>query len=364
MSKAFACTLSALLTVLCVVRGAYAQDLERLRFRADSLADEWREARTLLVLKDSLRRTSLPPTMEQYQAGALTVIADPSRLPFERATAAAWVLLDSLYGDAAGGVAGKPVVVRVLEPGARDTRPQTGLRVPRNIPLGDLTRVIVRAAQVPRGDPALAAWLGAPLLPGDDPRREREVIYIELVTSPAPIVRTCHAGDLKACADALGFVPSEQRIARWWTADGRRRVVTTHFAQYFLSRPATRALALACTEAGADSACTRLLEGVDPATLPRPFSPAASLSLARLALDFGGRGAYQRLLADAASPLPARLAAASGVPFDSLLSTWHARMLASRPERVAVPWWSLALAITWTGIFGLCATRSSRWRVA
>jgi hypothetical protein len=96
--------------------------------------------------------------------------------------------------------------------------------------------------------------------------------------------------------------------------------------------------------------------------LPRPLSPGASLSLARLAFAEGGRGAYARLLADSTAPLAERLAAAAQSTPDALLALWHKRMLAARPAQVTTPWWGVSLAIAWVGVFGATALRSSRWR--
>src|SRR3990172_9135139 len=80
---------------LCVVRGASGQELGRLRFRADSLALMWRDARMRADLHDSVKRDAPPPNMERVQAGALTVLADPSRLPLGQAVRDAWVQLDA-----------------------------------------------------------------------------------------------------------------------------------------------------------------------------------------------------------------------------------------------------------------------------
>lgn len=346
------------------VGGTSAQDIPRLEHRADSLAELWRDAQLVVTIQDSLRRTSLPITMERYAAGPLVVIADPSRLPMARATTAAWQLLQDYYGDAAALVAGHPVVLRVSTEVSRAPNDGGWLVVPKDLALADLTRAIARGAAVPRGDRALRDWLGMLLLPGDDPPRERSVVYVELVTAPTSVARRCFGGDRAACADALGLVPLEGAPARWWTANERRRIAAATYGTYFYrSRPALRDLATTCLERGADSACLRLLESVDPGTWPRPLSPSARAVLVRLALDHGGSGAYLRLVTDSTTAVPARLADIAGVPIDSLVDEWLQVVTSSRPKPVAVPWGNAVVALIWFGILMGSALRSSRWRL-
>lgn len=349
----------------CVVRGASGQDLQRLRHRADSLAEQWRDAQLVVTIEDSLRRTSLPATMERFEAGPLVVLADPSRLPLRQATADAWRLLQEFYGDAAALVAGHPVILRVVDELTRTPNLGKDVRVPKKLPLEDLTRLIARTAAVPRGDRALLDWLGMSLVPGDDPPRERSVVYVELVTASASVARRCHAGALAACADALGLLPLDGAPERWWTAAERRAVVVATYASYyFRNRPALRALTTACVERGADTACVRLLEGVDRGTWPRPLSPAARAVLVRRALERGGRGAYLALIGDSTTAVPARLTRIAGVPLDTLVAEWRDLVARSRPRPVAVPWGNAVVALGWLGILMGCALRSSRWRVA
>jgi hypothetical protein len=353
----------ALAAVACAARSTAAQDLERLQRRADSLAQEWRLARSFSLLQDSLVRVTLPSTMERFDAGALTVVADPSRLPVAAATAAAWRMLDSLYGNAARAVARAPVVVRLADTLGRSRNRDAGLRVTRDIGLADLTRTIARNSAVPRGDKRLLDWLGSALLPGDDAVLAQQNVYVELVTSPLRLVRRCFDGDVDACRDGLALDGLGGAIERWWTAPERRWIVTTRFAEYFVNRPATRALGLECMDRGVDSACVRLLASLEPTTLPRPLSAGACLSLLRAALEHGGRDAYARLLADSLSAVPDRLARASGMSAAALLARWRGTVLGARPNRTALPWWSVLIVATWVGVFGSCALGSSRWRV-
>jgi len=353
-----------LVTSLCVVRSASSQNLERLRDRADSLVTLWRDAQLVVTLQDSLRRTSLPSTMERVEAGPLVVFADPSRLPLQEATTAAWEILEAYYGDAAQTVAGHPVVLRVVDELRRSPNEGAGVRIPKKMALKDLALTIARTARVSHGDPALLGWLGMALMPGDDPARERRVVYVELVTAPWSVTRRCFEGDHAACVDALELVPLEGAVQRWWTPAERRRIVATNYASYYLrNRPALRALTTSCVQNGVDSACLRLLEEADPRTWPRPLSPVARAALVRLALERGGRSSYARLLADSTRPVPERLATVARVPLDSLVDVWRELALSSRPKPVDVPWGNATVALGWLGVLMACALRSSRWRL-
>jgi len=46
-----------------------------------------------------------------------------------------------------------------------------------------------------------------------------------------------------------------------------------------------------------------------------------------------------------------------------VIARWRRAILASRPPSVALPWWAVSLALGWAAVFGVCALRSSRWRL-
>lgn len=352
------------LFAVCMVRGAWGQDVGALRRRADSIAALWRDARLIVTIQDSLRRTTLPATMERAEAGALVVIADPSRLPLRDATADAWRILDDFYGTAARFASDRPVVLRVSKALPLPPNDGVGLRILDDMKRPDLALAIARAATVPRGDRALIDWLGMTPLPGVESAPARRVVYVELVTAPVLVARTCFEGDLAACRDALELNAREGAVRRWWTPAMRRRLVTENYAAWLQrNRPAMRALATACVQGGADSACTRILEDADPRTLPRPLSPSARALLIDIIREQGGRDAYERLVADSATAIPERLAAIAGVPLDSLVAEWRGAVMAARPRSVTVPWWTAFAAFVWLGVFATCALRSSRWRL-
>jgi len=115
---------------------------------------------------------------------------------------------------------------------------------------------------------------------------------------------------------------------------------------------------------GADAACSQLLRSLPRGTIPRPLETESHRLLAHIALRIGGRAAYGRLLADSSAPLSERLAHAAGVSLDSLISRWHAEVLAARPVAVTVPRWGVPVALGGIVVLAACGLRSSRWRVA
>ena len=352
------------LLAVCVVRGAWGQDVPGLRARADSLALAWDRARLVADLKDSARRGGLPPNMERVAAGAFTILADPSRLPLGAAARDAWHQLDAFYGTAAATLADRPLVLRVLT--AKQTRqPGRGERwvlATDDLDAAELTALLVRNAPLARPDVALQGWLGAPLVPPRDTTRERATVYVDLVTSRASIGRRCFAGDIAACRMALGLSPTDRPVRDWWTAADRRALVPDLLGDYYLVEATRRSAAAACVRDGVDSACIPILESIPRAALPRPVGPQARITLAQLALQRGGRESYARLLGDSLAGFADRLAAASGMTPDALITAWHGAIIASRPTRVTLPWLTAVVVLGWVGVFVTCALSSSRWR--
>lgn len=352
------------LSAWCVVRGAWGQDLAQLRQRAESLGRAWQEAQLFATLQDSLRRTAPPPNMDRAQSGELTVFADPSRLPLQRATTAAWSALDRFYGTAAAALAGRPLVLRVLD-ALQKPSPGHGERwvlATTDLELPELTLLLVRNAPLPPNDARLRAWLPLAIVPPHDTTRERAQVYVDLVTSHADVSRRCYAGELAACRVALAVDSVAHPLLEWWTAADRRRLVPILLETYFLNESNRRARTNDCLERGVDSACLELLASIPRNALPRPLGAGAQLGLLQLAIEMGGRSAYERLRADSTAPVGQRLAAAAGLPLDTLVATWRRTVISARPRRVALPWWTAFFACAWTGAFATMALRSSRWR--
>lgn len=356
--------LLALALLTTVGPALWAQDLDRLQTRADSLLREWRLAQAFADMVDSLEGARARARRDTIRAGSLRIITSPSPLPLREAAALAWPAIDSLLGSAASRLADRPYVVIPLDPDTAVAPPtfHAGIGVP-----WDLDAVALRDllwANLPQNlDPSLVAWLGGPgLRVASDPGRQREVLYVELVTAPSTALRRCFAGDLGSCRGVLDLGGPPDALDRWYpTALERRALVAASFGGVF-GGSGYGGTFRACL-AGADSACAVLLRALPAGTLGRPLGYSGRETFLKLALRFGGRDAFTRLTAHPDAPLAERLEAAAGASVDSLIAHWRTTILASRPAPVTLPpfvWW---IALAWTAVFALCALRSSRWRL-
>lgn len=357
----------ALVSVLAVVAGPLrGQDtmMTRMRHRADSLLRTWRSAQALADLADSLERERATVGGDTVAVGSLRIIANPSPLPLRAAAERAWPAIDSLYGNASAELVQRPYIIRAVDPdpAVRRTVLHVGLELPWDLDVAQTTTVLLTTVPAPPADRAFTAWLGGPLRPSLRPREERRDVFLQLVTAPSEAVRRCFLGEIARCRDVLQLGDSTGLLERWYaTAPEREALVTGSFAGYF-DRGATAASLRSC-RAHHDAACTALLRSLPPGTLPRPLAHAARAALVRDALRAGGRDAYRRLMRDSTAPLAARLADASGGDIDTLVTRWRADVLAARTAPLALPWWATVAALGWTAFFGVCALRSSRWRL-
>ena len=91
------------------------------------------------------------------------------------------------------------------------------------------------------------------------------------------------------------------------------------------------------------------------------YSPFMRADLLYFALDLGGTGSWERLRSSSDTTLEGRLAAAAGVPMDSLLTQWRRGLLALRPATSVLPIRSGLIAIGWTLALLLGALGASKW---
>jgi hypothetical protein len=222
---------------------------------------------------------------------------------------------------------------------------------------------VVRAA----GDDRLFALSGRQLRPwiwwwspeeGDLARA-----HLDLVTSPSAAATACFEGDIRWCARVLRIEtvddPWTQLLdaadRRVWVANRMRWVVRGPQGEEHAARLRR------CVDGRVDKACLDLLH-VGWVEFPPLVSAQTMRSVVLVARDVGGEGAYTRLLADTTAPLGDRLAAAAGVPLDSLLHVWRARVGEAAPAGGPVGsidgWASFALAL----LAGALSLRSTRWR--
>ncbi|HTS88122.1 MAG TPA: hypothetical protein VMG41_06480 [Gemmatimonadales bacterium] len=346
-----------------VPQGAPADStLHRLARRADSLEREWIQARVLVDLSDSLGRAAARAATDTFRAGSLVVIANHSPLPLAGATRQAWSVLDSLYGDRAMALSGRPIVLHIADSNeaVKNLDPVLGLGVPWDADSLFLVRFLLAYVPVDQPDLAFQEWLGGRLGPSLNPGSDLEATYLDLVTTPFQVDRSCYRGGLAACRIALGLEDSASAVETYMT-ERERRDVASRVVVPGTTEEGTSPGFRACI-AGVDSACIAIIHATPPRALPRPLGSVARGVLVRLALAQGGRGAYDRLLSGSGGPV-GQLSAASEIPLDSLLAQWRRRVLSARPTPVTLPHYGVLLGVGWILVLGLCASRSSRWRV-
>ena len=358
--------LGALLTVSVLASPLQSQDsvIARLRRHADSLLSAWGDAQRFAALADSFEQVRATAGSDTIAVGGLRIIVNPSPLPWRQAAELAWPVIDSLYGSAAGDLPRYPYIFRAVDPDSTVRRAvlHVGVELPWDLDVRASTNVLLTTVTVPFVDAALADWLGAALRPTLRPQDERAAVFIQLVTAPSEAVRGCFVGDIARCRDVLQLGDSTGSLERWYVTPGEREaLVIESFSDYF-ARGGTAQSLERCRQHH-DDACSALLQSLPPGTLPRPLVPPARTLLVRVALRAGGRDAYRRLVSNPSAPIGERLSSAAGMDIDLLVARWRHDVLAARPRPLTLPWWATFAAIGWTAFFGLCALRSSRWRL-
>jgi hypothetical protein len=346
---------------------ADAQTVEQYRARTRRLLDVWSEARVLADSADQVLRETMD--VERIRFGTLLVLAHPERaLGARLAARSAWselaqtlgrdtVLLDGVVfyiperdrpwaaGPIADGRATK--VVRTMA-----TRPD----ILRRQLLGHVESTLSESV-----DSIFNAWLHGPI-PVSRAIPNLEELYVEFITAPSPLVRECRNGDLAACRRALVFINVSDQIREWYDEDGREQLIR---GLPGLIRQDPEA-AEVCFDRGWDEVCIAILQGLRSGP-PPPLSYSTRASLVSFALQRGGDGAYGTMF-DAAHHLadstmvPHVVAAAAGLPIDTLLSEWRTAVINARPEQVTLRLRSTLVAVLWiVGLFGM-AMRNTRWR--
>jgi hypothetical protein len=330
------------LVLLCAaaVPAAQAQRPDALalqRLRADSLLREWREAKAMADLVDSLEGDRARAGKDTISVGVIRIITNPSPLPLREAARRAWPVLDSLYGSEVRRLTDRPYLIRAVDPDtALERRPaRVGMDIPWDLDVDAVTALLLRNVPAPPLDVALETWLGGQVRPSAPTPTELGAVYVELVTAPSQAARRCFLGDLAGCRFAFSLADTADTFERWYPSPAERhRLVTASLSH--LRQGETQASFRDCA-AGDDSACTELLRSVPLRSLPSPLSHWARRTLVEVALRLGGREAYHRLLGSPEAPLATRLAAAAGVGVDAVVARWREEVLASRPTPVSLP---------------------------
>jgi len=217
---------------------------------------------------------------------------------------------------------------------------------------------VVESNLVTRSGRTFRSWDGS-LGFATDTTHLFSLAYVSLITAPSRAARLCRAGDVAACAAALGLGPDSNRAASWYSVNDLRVVLGRGTSSPFAR---DRRMLAAC-RAGSDSACWNLAARRGP-SLPAPLGVVSRTSLIAIALARGGAGAYTRLLADSSAPVAAQLSSAAGMPFDDLIAAWRIRVRgAAPPGTTGAPIRAELAAAGWIVLLLALALRSARWRL-
>ena len=336
---------------------AQAQTAAEFRQRLDALDRRSRQiSETLATLN-----ASAGPLVDTIRSGGLLVVAAPSVSGRAQVGVdSAWDKLARIFGTRATAAAGRLIVLQYEEQveGELPFDQASGIAVPIPLDAGvDVVADRIVAGASPTiyrtADQRLQDW--APHANPSILEANTVALYTELATSPWRSARECFTGRLDECRRALG-ISGEDPVLDWFDASDRRHYVL----EYLKYLPASQSRFAACT-GNDDAACIALMR-LAPRVAAPPLSTTTRALLLALALDAGGRNAFDQLLDNPARPLEARLAAAAGIPADSLIGRWRRRVLAVRPKTVAADERVAWGAVVWSVLFALAALRSSRWR--
>jgi len=190
-------------------------------------------------------------------------------------------------------------------------------------------------------------------------------VYRELLFVPSQVNRACVQGDPAACWSALGVDADPADLSRWYSDEEMPLRAAQVGAGHYWPR-ATRVALLQCGERGSPGAlpaCARFLAAVGP-HVAAPLSLEARRALLWVALQEGGPGSFDRLVADPGMSPGDALLAASGLTSEELATRWRARVTAAKPTVYSGLGGTGGLAVFWFLVFGALALRSTRWRSA
>jgi len=310
--------------LLMLTAPASAQDAESWRDSAYRLSAEVQRVRDSLSQDDSqieeiARRAGLVVSAtSDYRALAQEVL---DRFDAVRRR---W------FGSALPGAAGFRITLRSGESwsfGRRTNRPQSiaiaglpdadeALRQAPFVPdetLGDAERIVQHllgeygSLMMASAPAAIRDWLRAGMLLSlaEDSRRERAMY--SLVTGVGKAQRACVQGDAAGCAHALGIRRS--------------------------------------ADPGAGAA----------------YYPLVRADLLLAALEQGGEGAWTRLIADQGASAEQGLAAAAGIPVETMLLRWRDGLLALQPDRGPLDLSAAGLILGWSALILAAGLGIARW---
>lgn len=332
----------ALVALLLGASSLAAQDsaatLARMERRLDSL-------RAVVAASDSAARLMI--WTDTVVVGPLRIATTPALRPdVHLAATAAWERLRARFGAA---LAGADLPALPLGP-ATDS-------VPADLSVELVAEAIELMASQEvwgRQDSALVQWLRN--LPLDVAGALGDTLLTALVSTPAISNAGCIRGDVAACAVALGLGPAQHSVEAWYAPEAWPGLVERDRASLDPQWAPERS---ACVERGELAVCQAILSRRPPAP-PLPLVGRALLT--QLALESGGPGAFERLVANPDAALGDRLAAAARQPLDSLLATWLSVVRSAPPDETPARSSEFLIVIAWVCPALLLSLRGSRCR--
>ena len=91
------------------------------------------------------------------------------------------------------------------------------------------------------------------------------------------------------------------------------------------------------------------------------YYPLVRADLVLAALEQGGEGAWARLIAEEGGSVEQRLAAAAGLPADSMLLRWRKGLLALQPDRGPLDLPAAGLILGWSALILAAGLGLTRW---
>ena len=339
------------------------------------LVSRLRDAERAAAVADSLRLLDLP--RDTVIVGTMKWLIDKSRTPaFPDAIARAWEDVHRVFGAEARVLHGRTHAARMRSAGTRDTSqkvidlielPSSGVldifdrvqaRESAVVIAGRMSR---RAARVimQAGDDRVVKWLVTPVDPTPLRTGNRELMYVDLVTAPSQVASRCLAGDLVRCRDALGILETVDPLTEWYDAP-ERRLLVARMRDHLANGP-RRAEFVECVDRHSYATCDRILRSMPGYVAPPALPPSARHHLFRLAIAAGGRDAYSRFALGTAT-VEQRLAAAAGMPIDSIVAHWRSDLMAARPPSPVPSMVSIWTTVAWGIAIMLLALRVVSWR--
>lgn len=342
--------------------GAEVRRLERV---VDSLQRRFGEVSSVAAATPEVARaTSRHEELEVVTAGRLRIRTNRSPLPVARGAAMAWERLSDYFGDALARTPIATLVIQGLDPdsSAGEWDDVAELTVPWDLPADQLSSRIAELRAPPTDDPALVTWSGGAPRPSFPSRTVLERAHLDLLLSPYSLGRDCAVGAVDACLPALQLLPDPAPATLMYPTARDRRLVAEVIGRGGHG-PALQPLLDRCLVAGEAEGCTAVVEAISPSARPAITDVQTRRLLLEFSLHTGGPRAYGRLLAARGDPIGERLAAAAGLPLDTLLLRWRAEL--ADAGRGSDPWSFEILGggVVWVVALALVAMRSSRWRV-